>query len=198
MRDREDSRCRIADGSSSRAIDIVTHRSADARYDASEQGFDRQRWICSTGYRSAFPRRTAIAGSRAGWKLIKSQSSTHRSSRCLLQAGSQSPGYEARPHSTSIRPGSPCLRRHEHGSHVILLKKRGRSCLIVAVVHGRKHSWLEAVDSRIRLALTNRTFMRFSRQIFGPRAGLPRVPNRSSKTGIMYHAPLPQPYLRRT
>jgi toxin ParE1/3/4 len=37
-------------------------------------------------------------------------------------------------HSPTIRPG---LRRHEHGSHVILYKEDDDGVLIVAVVHGR-------------------------------------------------------------
>ena len=36
--------------------------------------------------------------------------------------------------SATIRPG---LRRHEHGSHVILYKQEDDGVLIVAVVHGR-------------------------------------------------------------
>ncbi len=36
--------------------------------------------------------------------------------------------------SPTIRPG---LRRHEHGSHVILYREESDSVLIIAVLHGR-------------------------------------------------------------
>jgi toxin ParE1/3/4 len=36
--------------------------------------------------------------------------------------------------SDTIRPG---LRRHEHGSHVVVYKEHPDQVLIVAVIHGR-------------------------------------------------------------
>jgi toxin ParE1/3/4 len=42
--------------------------------------------------------------------------------------------------SPTVRPG---IRRHEHGSHVILYRERKDYILIVAIVHGRSIRGLE-------------------------------------------------------